>query len=168
LANASGSSSRSLHGASSQVSLNSHPILISPADQKAAEAEAAAAATTIDETAPANSGSSSGSSSSSSSAAAAALSPSRRRLTQVDARSHFSAELRLPQISIYIPDGVLLMPAEVRSVNPPAAPPGPPPGQQQQQQQHHHHHLPHQKTCTDVPVPAALGLKDFPPASCSP
>lgn len=36
-----------------------------------------------------------------------------QRLAQVDATSHVSAELRLPKLSVYIPDGQLLMPKEL-------------------------------------------------------
>lgn len=36
-----------------------------------------------------------------------------QRLAQADATSHVSAELRLPMLSVYIPDGQLLMPKEL-------------------------------------------------------
>jgi hypothetical protein len=42
------------------------------------------------------------------------LSPVRQRLTQADASAQLSAELRLPRLSVYVPDGQLLLPQEVK------------------------------------------------------
>ncbi|KAF8057655.1 hypothetical protein HT031_006004 [Scenedesmus sp. PABB004] len=43
------------------------------------------------------------------------LSALRHALTQADAVAHVSAELRLPQLSVYMPDAQLLLPEEVRA-----------------------------------------------------
>jgi hypothetical protein len=37
-----------------------------------------------------------------------------QRLRQADAVSHVSAELRLPRLSLFVPDGQLLLPQELR------------------------------------------------------
>lgn len=68
-------------------SVQSHPILTSAADVAAVEAEPPPAA---------------------------ALSPMWQRLTQADAAAALSAEFRLPQVAVYVPDGQVLLPTEVK------------------------------------------------------
>lgn len=97
----SSSASSSAGSAEPAGRVASHPILESPEALAAAEAEA-----TADEAAAALA--------KLGSAAGAVLSPLRRRLTQADAVSHLSGEVRLPYVALYIPDGALLLPAEAK------------------------------------------------------
>jgi hypothetical protein len=83
------------------VNVQSHPILTHSDSLAAVEAEPPPTSTAeAAETAAA--------------AAVSALSPVRQRLTQADASAQLSAELRLPRLSVYVPDGQLLLPQEVK------------------------------------------------------
>jgi hypothetical protein len=83
------------------VNVQSHPILTHSDSLAAVEAEPPP-------TSPAEAAETAAA------AAVSALSPVRQRLTQADASAQLSAELRLPRLSVYVPDGQLLLPQEVK------------------------------------------------------
>ncbi|KAF6262446.1 hypothetical protein COO60DRAFT_1676044 [Scenedesmus sp. NREL 46B-D3] len=83
-------------------SIQSHPILTHSDSLAAVEAEP-----------PPRSTAAAGPAAAAATAAAPTLSPMRQRLTQADASAQLSAELRLPRLSVYVPDGQLLLPQEL-------------------------------------------------------